>query len=337
VPEALERISGRLSSLFEKRAGRFKIASLTVKVLLVAVFSCVVSAMQFAQVPKDQHLSTYQIVGLVASVVVLIGAVFVVITESDTSEELAVARMAVEEARTANDALEYFSLYEDTLDRALALYQSLSEMRRIVERSAVEKQDLIPTITSMMEVTERSLPIAMGFKQSDQWTICVYRAQHNDQTGRDELRCVAHSRAIRCGLDEARAWPEGVGASGIAYSHRREIIIPNMQAPGLAAVFDLGEYAKSYDQDRYRSLAAIPVKVDNQEKPWGVVIATNDQQDHFTTDEESGPAGTTEPVKALAGMVALAVVVCGQAKTSGGGEAAPPDGTSDSTAVKTGE
>jgi hypothetical protein len=323
VPEALDRLSERVSELFEKRARRFKLASRIVKVLLVAVASAVVSAMQFAQVPKDQPLSAVQIIGLVASVVVLIGALFVLITEDDASEELAAARTATEEARAANEAMEFFAAYEDTLDRSIALYQSLSEMRRIIERAVVERQALIPTLASMMEVTERLLPIAMGFKQSDQWTICIYRAQHDDESGRDELRCVAHTRAIRCGLGEARAWPEGVGASGIAYSHRREVIIPNMQAPGLAAVFNLGEYAKSYDQDRYRSLAAIPVRVDKQEKPWGIVIATNDQYDHFTSDEESGPAEATEPVKALAGMVALAVVVCEQRDMVGRAEAEP--------------
>jgi hypothetical protein len=326
VPEALDRVSEIVSELFEKRARRFKLASRIVKVLLVAFASAVVSAMQFAQVQKGQSLSTTQIIGLVASVVVLVGALFVLMTEEDASEELSAARKATEEARAANEAMEFFAAYEDTLDRTLALYQSISEMRRIIERAVVEKQALIPTLTAMMEVTERSLPIALGFKQSNQWTVCVYRAQHNVASGRDELRCVAHSRAIRCGLGEARSWPEGVGASGIAYSHRREIIIPNMGAPGLAAVFDLGEYAKSYDQDRYRSLAAIPVRVDNQEKPWGIVIATNDQYDHFTSDEESGPAETTEPVKALAGMVALAVVVCAQEPASGGGGGGPsPD------------
>jgi GAF domain-containing protein len=259
-------------------------------------------------------------IGLVASVVVLIGAVFVLISEQDASNELATARKAAEEARDANEAMEFFTAYEDTLDRTLALYQSVSEMRRIVERAVVEGQALKPTLTSLMEVTERSLPIAMGFRQSHQWTICIYCAERDEATQRDVLRCVAHSRAIRCGIGEARSWPEGIGASGIAYSHRRELIIPNMHAPGLAAVFELGEHARPYDQDRYRSLAAIPVRIDGQDKPWGVVIATNDQYDHFNTEEESGPAETAEPVKALAGMVALAAVVC---TADGGGSAGP--------------
>jgi GAF domain-containing protein len=309
VTEKLNRLSDKVSELFEARARRLKRASWFVKFVMVAGASAVVSAMQFAQVPKDGTISTVQVVGLVFSGVVLIGAVFTLVSEQDASEELATARKAAEEARDANEALEFFTAYEDTLDRTLALYQSVGEWRRIIERAVVERQTLAPILSAMMEVTERSLPIALGFKQSHQWTVCIYRAHRDGGTGRDVLRCVAHTRAIRCGIGEARSWPEGVGACGIAFSHGREIIIPNMHAPGLTTIFDLGEHGRSYDQDRYRSVAAIPVRLDDQKKPWGVVIATNDQYDHFTTEEESGPAETTEPVKALAGMVALAAVL----------------------------
>jgi hypothetical protein len=324
VSETPERLSEKVSRLFEARAKRFKRASLFVKIVLVGIASAVVSAMQFLQIPEEGVLSAPQAIGLVASAIVLIGVLFVLITEEDSSEELATARTAVEEVRTANDLYEAITVYEDVNERALQLYQSMIAMRRIIEIAVVAGRSVAETVTSLMEVTERSLPIALGLQQSDQWTICVYKAEPNPETGRDELQCIAHNRAIRCGIGEARSWPEGVGVSGIAYVNNSEVIVPNMHSSGLGSVFNLGDRAKGYDQDRYRSLAAVPVQVDDRDKPWGVVIATNDRYDHFTLDDEEGPT-TTEPVRALAGMVALAVAVCrGSAAPDGKSEGTPP-------------
>jgi hypothetical protein len=65
---------------------------------------------------------------------------------------------------------------------------------------------------------------------------------------------------------------------------------------------------RPYDNDRYRSMVAVPIKVDGMEKPWGVVAATNDKTAHFNPPFGSGPK-PDEGARALAGMIALGIAV----------------------------
>lgn len=183
---------------------------------------------------------------------------------------------------------------------------------------------LTDVVQTFLKLTDRLLPVALGFAQADQWTICVYRAVPN-HGGRDKLVCTAHNRAIMCDIAEARVWEEGVGVAGISFANRQEVIVPNMHAAGLGSVFNIAAGARGYDAERYRSMAVVPVKVDGQQKPWGVVIATNDRFDHFTLDKDVG-LQTAEAVRAVAGMVALAVAVCKNdpIPPSGGASVAAP-------------
>jgi GAF domain-containing protein len=156
----------------------------------------------------------------------------------------------------------------------------------------------------------------MGFEQADRWTICVFYGDIDQREGRRVLRCVAHARAIECDISEARTWPEGVGVGGVAYANAREVIVPDLVDEAMGTVFDLGDRKRSYDEERYRSLAAVPILVDRGEKPWGVVIATNDRPHHFNV--EGTGVRTVEAVRALAGMVALAVSVSRAAPRAAG-------------------
>lgn len=313
-------ISERVSSLFEERARRFKRASLFVKSMFVAAGSAVMGVTQFLQVGPEETLTATQVVGIAASVVVFAGAVFVLFTEDDASEELATARRASEELREAQDAIEAYSLYDEIIDKQISLYQTLVVMRGVIERAVVTGDTLPDVVQKLLQLTNRLLPVALGFAQADQWTICIYRAVPN-HAGRDKLVCAAHNRAIMCEIAEARDWEEGVGVSGIAYANRQEVIVPNMHAAGLGSVFNIAAGARDYDGDRYRSMAVVPIKVDGQQKPWGVVVATNDRYNHFTLDEDVG-LQTAEAVRAVSGMVALAVAVCKSEPSSAEGGAA---------------
>lgn len=310
-------ISEQVSTLFEKRALRFKRASFFVKAMFVAAGSAVMGVTQFLQVEAGKPLSWVQIAGIAASIVVFFGAVFVLITEDDASEELATARRASEELREAQDAVDAYSVYDEIIDKQVNLYQALMVMRGVIERAVVTGDKISLVTKSLLELTDRLLPVSLGFAQADHWTICIYRAVPN-HVGRDKLICAAHNRAIKCEINEARAWEEGVGVSGIAYANRQEIIVPNMHAAGLGSVFNIAAGARPYDSERYRSMAVVPVKVDGQQKPWGVVVATNDRYNHFTLDEGVG-LQTAEAVRAVAGMVALAVAACKADKVVGGG------------------
>jgi GAF domain-containing protein len=309
-------VGQQISSLFDRRAWRFKWASRFVKASFVAVGALIAGVAQFLQIPPGQSPTTAQVIGIAATVVVFLGSIFVMIIDEDASEELAAARRAQEEFRELIDELDALPDYEAAIDRQIYLYQSMSVMRSTLERSVVSGDDLLGTVKLMVELTERLLPVALGFKQSDRWTICVYQAEATG-TGRDRLVCVAHHRAIRCDVSEARCWDEGVGVAGIAYANRQEVVVPDMQAAGLGSVFNIAAGARDYDEDRYRSIAAVPVRVDGRDKPWGVVVATNDRYGHFSLEEDLG-AQTVEGVRLLAGMVALAATVCKSKRVESG-------------------
>jgi hypothetical protein len=302
------KISETISVLFDKRAKRFKLASRFVKAVFILFAATVAGVAQFAQIPQGQAPSTIQVVGIAATLVVFLGSIFVLISEEDASEELAAARRASEEVRNLEDELNVLPDYEAAIGRQIYLYQSMSVMRSALEHAVVTGDDLGNTVRSFVELTKRPLPVALGFEQSDRWTVCVYQAEATG-TGRDRLVCVAHNRAIPSELSEARFWDEGVGVAGIAYANRQEVVVPNMQAAGLGTVFNIAAGARDYDEDRYRSVAVVPVRVDGREKPWGVVVATNDRYGHFNLEDELG-AQTVEGIRLLAGMIALAATVC---------------------------
>jgi GAF domain-containing protein len=305
-------IKERVSELFEKRAKRFKRASFFVKIFLIASGAAVAGIAQFADVAPDQEFSVAKIVGIAASLIAFVGAIFDLITNEDASEELIAARLAADEVSEIREFLGQSEIYEEIIEQQLSLYQSVISMRGAIERGAVSRESSEIVIKTMLTLSSRSLPVALAFSQADCWTVCVYQAEPRADGGRDVLRCIAHTRAIPCEISQARVWEEGVGVSGIAYATRQEIIVPDMRAAGLGSVFNVASDTRDYDSDRYRSMAVVPVKVDGQLRPWGVVVATNDRENHFLL-EEGGGLQSAEAVRALAGMVALAVAVSGPA------------------------
>lgn len=313
-------IAERISVLFDKRAWRFKWASKFVKAMFVAVGALIAGVAQFLQIPPGEAPSSVQVIGIAATLVAFLGSLFVLFTDEDASEELAAARRATEELRDTMEELESFPDYEGALEQQAYLYQSATLMRSAIERAVVSNDNAHAAVRALVQLTLRTLPVALGVAQADRWTICVYRAEETE-TGRDKLVCIAHNRAIMCDVEKARTWEEGVGVAGIAYANRQEIVVPNMHHAGLGSVFNIAAGARDYDADRYRSMAAVPVRVDGLPKPWGVVVATNDRYGHFSLNDDIGPQNV-EGVRLLAGMVALAAAIC--------------DGT-DSTQVNRGE
>jgi hypothetical protein len=305
---------------FKRRSKNQSSASLLVKIILIVVGSAVATVAQFLDFNSSGPTHS-QILGIIAAIAAGIGGIYVVVTDKDAAEELELARDAIESARELQYSLiessSEFVRYQREVKRAVELYQMMSILRGVIEQViASPLRDTLKIIDVCMEAAQRALPITMGFHQADRWTICVYHAEANDG-GKVILKCVAHNRAIKCDLAEARTWAEGVGVSGVAYSNNREVIVPDLLDPGLGTVFDLGDKRKAYDDERYRSLAAVPISVDRAERPWGILIATSDRPHHFEVTEQPG-VQTVEGVRALAGMLALAISVSKTAPRSAG-------------------
>ncbi len=305
----LKNLAGDIARSFANKARLFHWASLAVKTVLVLFATLLAGIAQFAQFPPSGP-TFWQIIGIAACLVAFIGSAFVIFTEQDSSAELKIAHDAVEKARELErDYEEIFDILDDN-SRLVELYQSMTVMRGTIERlsnaSVIDEDD---AVEKLLRAAERSLVISMGFKQEHQWTLGIYKAVPDERPDRACLKCIAQKRAIECDISEARVWKEGTGITGSSYANGDEIIVPNLQIEGLKAVFGTSaNTTRDYDNERYRSMIAVPVKVDGIERPWGIVTATNDVIGHFSAETVPG-VGNEEGARALAAMVALAVAM----------------------------
>lgn len=315
---SLRELAERVAQLFKAKSRAQFLATLFVKVVLIvgaAAIAAVVQAIETAQSGKG--VSALTATGIAAAVVVAIGGIFVTFSEKDSSEELETAREAVSRARDYNDEIERFQVVQDDVRRVTELYVAMTAMRRVILQ-AFPQIDIIRVIEQCLGIARRSLLIAFGFRIEQHWTIGIYIAER-DSKGDYWLRLVAQERSIPCPTVDARRWPAGVGAAGAAYAKRAEIIIPDLLDSALGSAFTLGSYAKAEDDQRYRSIVAVPIRANDPERPWGVAIATSDNPGQFDIAAAPG-LQTAEALRALAGMVEL-VIKLGSGTPERGGSA----------------
>lgn len=294
-------------------------------VLTIGGAAAAAIALSFDMAHANKEISAWTIIGLMGASLVALGSIFDAMKERDASDALVTASKALDAVHARE--LELTEIlnndeYDKAITRGLHLYSSMDVMRGAIEQS-LDLDDVAPKtiIQTCLSAASNSLLGAFDFAITDTWTICVFRAV--PESGTTILRCVAHLRKIQCDIADARAWPEGVGVAGIAYSMNKEIIVKDFSAPEFAAMFDLKALGRAYDKARYASMVAVPISIGNNPKPWGVAIATCDRPGHFSPDPSYGVA-TTEPVRAIAAMSALAA----KAAEAGGrrsGAVAPND------------
>lgn len=243
-----------------------------------------------------------QVIGIIASGSVAIGMMIVLVFERDTDKELLIAQEGLEVAQRS-ESLELVLELQDDHSRAANLYNALLQMRRAIERAcltgAIWEEDIVDRMLSM---AARNLRVALGFNQGDTWTICVYRPVRV-RGSPTVLRCAAHDRAIPCDKANAREWKEGDGVVGLAYLRRKAVVIADMQDPKVKRLLSANSFSRSHDAQRYRSVAAVPVRVDDDAEPSAIVVASSDVPGHFSEDE-LGVTGV-EGVTAFSRMVEL--------------------------------
>lgn len=258
---SLKELGARVASAFEQQAQVQHRASLFVKIALITVGAAVSAVGLAIDLAKaNGEWSFWTISGIAGAVLVAIGAVYVLITERDVSEALDAAREAIEKAREFEQEKNDFEGNIDWLSRevrrGLELYNSMTVMRSFIEQSlGLPDASVGGIMQNCLNGAQSSLHVAFDFTVGDTWTICIYEAQNDQESGKVVLRCVAHDRTIQCRLEEARTWEEGQGVAGLAYSRAKPIIVADMCAPELGNIF-VTPNALNYDVERYRSMAA---------------------------------------------------------------------------------
>ena len=211
----------------------------------------------------------------------------------------------------ANERLALLRVYNKARKQLESLYLVFSSCRGTIEQAFAHREfNEVELIDRCLADCRHDLQIALEFETGDYWTICVYRTETSDKYDVPFLRCIAHERSVSCTLDEAREWPLGIGVGGAALAQNREVYVPDTSAHDVGNAYELaGEMKKETDDDRYRSMVAVPVSVGEESLPWGIIIATSSSPRHFGAERVSG-VHPEEAVRALAGIAALAVLVC---------------------------
>jgi GAF domain-containing protein len=296
--EGLKELDNRIGERLVRRSHLQFISATFVKIITIVGGAVATIA---------QLLPGWSIPGLIGAAVAAIGAMVLLIIESDASQDLELARQALSKTRQYEDQVSQYERREANLNRATELYSAMNLMRGVIERSLP-----LPNVTPIkiavdcLDLAKRELSIAFGFLREEHYTVCVYIAEKDGESDKMMMKLVAQDRSVPCKVEDARKWPEGMGVTGAAYATRAEIIIPDLLAPELGSAFSLKANMNVADHQRYRSIVAAPIILDENEPPWGVVTATSGRAGRFSTSMDSG-VQTAEALRALAGMVALAI------------------------------
>lgn len=298
-----------VSDHYRRRFKRFFRTNLTIK--LVMILGGAVTSGGVHLFDGKSMESVANIIGAAAAVIVALGGVLLLLSEGDNTDELEIARQAIAkaDALTSEQNARKFELerdlaeydqkeeeYEYSLIRCTELYTSMEIIRGFIQAIILAKtDDPLNVIRKIFENTETHIVNALGFKNTDTWTLCVYEARDNEELKRKVLHCVAQLRSIPCEIEKARTWPDGVGIAGQAFATGRERVTPDQFAE-----FGAPDQERAEDRERYRSMVAVPIPASFLKRPWGVVIATSNRVGHFNTNPGSG-IRTSEPVRMLAG------------------------------------
>lgn len=261
-------------------------------------------------------LNNFTVMATSGLLCVFIGTAYIVFS-GDESDNLESAFKTLR----ANDILQdsFADLYRSDLHfrskaaQFQALYSMYAAGRAVIEQALVNgAADEASMIPQVLKFVRSDMRIALGFGMSDTWTIVVYKNIRKDD-GYQYLKPIAHDRSIECDLKDAREWKEGIGVGGMALAKDDQVVAPDILAPAAASLFSLNNGTfRQEDLVRYRSLVAVPVNVVDDDRPWGVVLASSNVANHFQggTERDEELLDRTDPMRVLADLVAVAVATC---------------------------
>lgn len=313
----------RILGFLEDHQTKFRAAIFWVKLLLVSGGALLAGWASFFSggeviVLDPSKWSGQQIFGVIGVLLVFLGAWFLLKTEEKPGAAYDAHRAlmrADELSSELDEAVQLLESYRVAAIGTTSLYVAYNGARGVLEQAALARvSDEVKLIRDCLWSMKQDLQISLLFESTHTWTICVYKCEFNDDDQHNYLRCVAHERSIPCDLGDARLWKEGVGVGGMALAKDGEVVAPDILSHGAGTIFRLeGDIVRRADLVRYRSMMAVPVSVDGDSKPWGVVLASCDQPEHFGAQggmREHMGLQPEEAVRTLAAVAALAIAIC---------------------------
>lgn len=314
MDETIEHMDQGLGFSIERKNKRFSNAARSVKWGLV-VGSAITTMMHF-------FVETWEgafYVGIFSAFLVMLAAVFLIYIDEDSIAEMEIARktitVAKEFERKCAELVADYNVFSRSQTRRNQLYVSMKIMRDAIE-CLIGVDGSNPEIAARLILKQgaRNLRLACGFAAEDHHTMTIYKARSCGRRSphSKELYPVATDRSIECPLELARAFPAGMGATGIAYSNNTEVF--NEDASKASAVDLPPDLKKDTDVSVHASMVAVPIRLRGQVSPWGVVTLSSSARGHFDRAEQG--LQTAEPARAIAAMMALAAMVFSAASAS---------------------
>lgn len=241
---------------------------------------------------------------------VFVGGLLLLLIRDEAPELLARAAALEGQAQTFLDERDGLLA---RLESAAALDRkrlALIHANRIM-REALEQVLLVPAATPdtashvMLHTALRYIIASIGFDADEEWAISVFQVQGE---GDDALlRRIAVARADRLNeQNDPRSWRRNEAFVGASWHSARDLIIENGSDPQVIQDYPIPQgKQRDYDSDRYRSMAAIPVRLGADQAIWGVVAASSNQIGRFRRDPGNRQVQTVDTVRAMARMVAL--------------------------------
>lgn len=255
---------------------------------------------------------------VVGPVLVAVGALFAArfdyrkleLTSSLTEAE-DIAESAIAEGRKLLAERDALALETSELDRRrLALRQANDIMREVAEQAAVADVTALPAAAKFM-LDGALIPIgtSIGFTQEERWAISVFQVHGEGEEAM--LRRVTGIRAERLAEQEnAREWRRNEGLVGVAWHTGRDAIIEDYRDARVEQQYPVpDDLRRPYDADRYRSMAAIPIRVGPQQTIWGVIAASSDETGRFKRDPENKKAQAVDTVRSISRATALLAAI----------------------------
>lgn len=190
--------------------------------------------------------------------------------------------------------------------RRLALIDAQSVMRETLELTLLEAEATeAQAVETMLDAAKLHLCKSIGLQAGEAWAISVFRIRANGNGSR--LSRIAALRAET--LDprqQARDWGPNEGFVGAAWASNRDTIIEDSNDPRVAEDYPVpSALRRAYDVNRYRSMAAIPIRVGPDQKIWGVVAGSSDHVGRFHRDKENRNKQAVDTIRLIARMTAL--------------------------------
>lgn len=268
----------------------------------------------------DPHATWLSGVGLG---MVAIGTLFVTLFDLKRSELTSEAKHALDLASTyLNDRDELQRKFENVeiLDkRRRFLLLAIQQMHEAVERMPHETP-LVTVVEAMLDAGSSDLEGAIGFEAGEKWAFSIFQRQTDPDGGKFEVmrRIVVsfndrqREKAREDGKPEMlpRHWKKKEGFTGVCWQHDDEVIEANLRSIGVAEQYPVPRVKqKAGDEDRYVSVAVIPIKVGSSNDMWGCVTATSNIPNRWRRAISDPREQNVMVVRQLAQLIAMQVAL----------------------------